>query len=155
MPSQLDAIVEAIAAQLRTITTLKNVITYKPPTPEPLPMIYLDVEGLDTPDDEWVPFGAMTIRWQIQAYLVVAPVTANAGRAATLARQQLAPITEVLGHDLDAGGNLASPDQTTRDGIMKLTRLSPPGFVTIGDTRYYARQLTISAIEMFTYEWSE
>lgn len=154
MPSQLDAIVEGIAAQLRTITALQNVITYKPPQPGPLPMVYLDVEGLGTPDDEWAPKGAMTIDWTIQAYLVIAPVAAKADAVATLARQLLPAIVEVLGHDLDAHGSLSGATDIERDGIMKLTRLSPPGKVTIGTIDYYARQLTISAIEMFTYTYS-
>jgi hypothetical protein len=155
MPSQLDAICEAIAAQLRTIPDLKNVITYWPNQPGPLPMVYLDVEAVTTPTDEWAPFGAMTLDWAIIAYLVTAPVTTKASAAATLARVILPQIAEVIGHDLDAGGALASPGSSERDGILKLTAMSPPGFVQIGGNRYYARRLTFQAIEMFTYEWSE
>jgi hypothetical protein len=155
VPSQLDAIVEGIAAQLRTITDLKNVLTYYPDQAGPLPMIYLDAEGLGTPDDEWAPKGAMTIDWTIEAYLVVAPVTAKSSAVATLTRQLLGQIAEVLGHDLDAHGALASPDGLERDGIMKLTGLSRRGYARIGTADYYARQLTIQAIEMFTYAWSE
>lgn len=155
MASHLDAIVEAIAADLRTIPALKKVYTYYPDQPGPLPMVYLDVEALGTPDDEWAPFGGMTIDWTIQAYLVTAPVTAKPSAAATLARQILPAIAEVMGHDLDAGGALVDADRTARDGILKLTAMSPPGYVTIGGNRYYARRLTFQAIEMFTYEWSE
>lgn len=154
MPSRLDAIVEAIAADLRTIPGLKNVITYWPDQPGPLPMIYLDVERMDMPDDGWAPFGAMTIDWGINAYLVTAPITAKASAAATLARELLPQIAEVIGHDLDARGALSGATND-RDGILKLTAMSPPGTVQIGGHTYRARRLTFQAIEMFTYQYSE
>jgi hypothetical protein len=141
MPSNLDAIVEGIAAQLRTITQLANVITYEPDQAGPLPMVFLDMESWDYPPKA---MGELTVGWDIVGYLVLAPITGKASAAATLARQLIPLVIDVLGHDLDAHEALA-------DGQVLLTE-GARGHRLIGGTWYYARRLVFRATEFFPYD---
>lgn len=152
MSSNLEAIVQGIAAQLRTVTDLKGVYTYIPDQPGTLPMIYLDVESARYPNDE--AWGAMTIDWGIFGYLVVAPRAANKEAVAALTRSLIAQIAEAMGHDMDAGGALANPGDDSRDGLMLLTEITGPGYATIGGTPYQARRLTFATTEIFTYQYA-
>lgn len=141
--SQLDAIVEGIAEQLRTIAELKAVLTYEPDQPGPMPMIFIDMEGWDHPE---TTTGEMTLGWDIVGYLVTASVTSKASAAATLSRQLVPQIIEAIGHDLHAHGAIA-------DGQVLLTEATK-GRRKIGDNWYYARRLTFRAIECFPYQYA-
>lgn len=146
--SQLQGIIDGIAATLRAVTALKNVITYKPDQPGPLPMVYLSGIHLDYPE---TTYGEMTIGWNLEWYLVLGPIAAKA-EAAELSLYGLVPdIVAALGHDLDAGGSL-SLDEGTSDGQMLLTD-ADEGEVVIGGTKWYALRLRIRAIERFTFEY--
>lgn len=142
MPSNLDAIVEGIAAQLRTIPALGDrVITYEPDQAGPLPMVYLDVESWEYPPKT---MGELTVGYDIVGYLVLAPITGKASAAATLARQLIPLVIDVLGHDLDAHGALP-------DGQVLLTE-GARGRLVVGRTEYYARRLVFRATEFFPYD---
>jgi hypothetical protein len=143
MPSNLDAIVEGIAAQLRTIPELKLVLTYEPDQPAPFPFVFIDMEGWDHPEKTT---GEMTLGWDIVGYLVTASVTSKASAAATLSRQLVPAIIEAIGHDLHAHGAIV-------DGQV-LLREATKGRRKIGDGWYYARRLTFRAIEMFPYQYA-
>lgn len=143
MSSNLDAIVEGIAAQIRTVTALKHVYTYEPEQPGATPMVYLDAESWDYPE---TTYGEMTIGWNPEGYLVLAPLASPADVVAALARQIIPQIIEAVGHDLDAHGALT-------DGQVLLVR-AEHGRLTIGKTQYYARRLHFRAIERFAYDYA-
>lgn len=149
MSSNLQAIIDGIAAQLRTVTALKNVVTFKPDQPGPLPMAYLSGIHLDYPE---TTYGEMTIGWNLEWYIVLGPIAAKA-QTAELSLYALVPqIVEVLGHDLDAGGALNRATGTS-DGQMLLTD-ADEGEVIIGGSKWYALRLRIRAIETFTYQYA-
>lgn len=150
MPSNLAAIIEGIAAQLRETGVFKSVVTYKPDQPGPLPMIYFQSLHWENPE---LYAGEMSINWKPEAYIVVAPITAKAS-AAEQSLYTLVPIVlEALGHDLDAHGALAGEDAGGSDGQVTLTD-ADEGQVTIGGTAWYAIRLRFGVIERFLYVWS-
>jgi|SRR5215213_747711 len=143
MGSQLDAIVEGIAAQLRTIPELKAVLTYEPDAPGLFPFVFLDMDGWDHPE---TTTGEMTVGWDIVGYLVTGSVTSKAAEAAKRARLIIPAILEALGHDLHAHGAIV-------DGQVLLTEAAR-GRRQIGGAWYYARRLTFRAVEMFPYQYA-
>lgn len=149
MPSNLAAIIEGMAAQLRTIPAFQSVVTYKPDQPGPLPMVYFESLHWDYPE---TTYGEMTIGWTPEAYVVIAPVTAKAS-AVNGSLYTLVPLViEALGHDLDAHGAL-NRSEGSSDGQVTLTD-ADEGTVPIGGTVWYAVRLRFRVIETFTYIWS-
>lgn len=146
MPSNLAAIIEGVVEQLRTIGVFKNVLTYKPDKPDPLPMMYLGSIHVDYPE---TTYGEMTLGWTFDWYLVPAPIAANPKAAEARIYTLVPEVIEALGHDLDAHGALAG----LSDGQVLLTNVDE-GDVTIGGSKWYVVRLRMRAIERFTYQYS-
>ena len=149
MPSQLAAIIEGIAAQLRTIPELKNVLTYKPKTPAPLPMVFFQSLHLDYPE---TTYGEMTIGYDPVAYVVIAPVGADDEAIGVRLFDLVPKILEVLGHDLDAHRAL-NRSEGTSDGQVMLTD-ADDGELVIGGHAWSVIRLRFRVIETFTYEYT-
>lgn len=150
MASNLKNIIDGIAATLRTIDDFKNVTTYKPDNPGPLPMVYLASIHFDYPE---TTYGEMTIGWNLEWYIVTAPVSANAPNSELRLYTIVPQVVEALGHDLDAGGSLPGEDVGGSDGQALLTD-ADEGEVVIGGTRWYAMRLRMRVVERFIFQYS-
>jgi len=143
MASQLGPIMAGIAAQIRTVAGLKNVITHYPNQVGPYPMVFLYVDSADYPE---TTYGEMTIGYRPEGYLVLAPIGANAEAVADLGYALIPEIIEALGHDMDAGGAIV-------DGQMMLEGFAE-GRMMIGKVDYHVRRLRFRVIERRYYEYS-
>lgn len=142
MISNLDAIIAGIAAQLKTVTALTNVLTYEPDQPGPLPMVFLDMESWTFPEK---PTSGLDIDWLIVGYLVIAPITAKASEAARLARVHIPQLIDAMGQDVDAHGALGEHGQV-------LIRDGGKGVLWVGDTQWHARRLEFAVSEWLIYQ---
>jgi len=103
MPSNLKAIVEGIAAQLRETGLFKKVLTYKPNGNVVYPMVFFQSLHLDYPE---TTYGEMTLGYDLVAYVVLAPIDADDEKVSIRLFDLVPVILEAIGHDLDAHGAL-------------------------------------------------
>lgn len=159
MPSQLPAIVAGIAGTLRSIGVFKNVITYKPDQPGPLPMVYLASVHLDYPgidddlDSHHRTYGEMALGHTLDWFVVLAPIPAKAEEVELRLFALVPQVIEALGHDLDCGGALIGQDAGGSDGQVMLTD-ADEGQTVIGKVPWYAYRLRMRVIERFTFQYS-
>jgi hypothetical protein len=141
MISTLDAIIAGIAAQLKTIPELANVLTYEPDQPGPLPMVFLDMESWTFPEK---PTSGLDIDWLIVGYLVIAPISAKPSEAARIARVLIPQLIDVMGQDVDAHGAIQDGQVLIRDGGK--------GTLIVGGTQWHARRLEFAVSEWLIYQ---
>ena len=149
MPSQLPAIVRGIAAQLEETGLFKNVLTYKPKTVGPLPMVFFQSLHLDYPE---TTYGEMTLGHDITAYVVIAAIGSDDEKISISLFDLVPVILEAIGHDLDAHGAL-NRSEGPSDGQVNLTD-ADDGELVIAGHLWSVVRLRFRVIETFTYIWS-
>ena len=149
MPSNLKAIVEGIAAQLRETGLFKKVLTYKPNGNVVYPMVFFQSLHLDYPE---TTYGEMTLGYDLVAYVVLAPIDADDEKVSIRLFDLVPVILEAIGHDLDAHGAL-NRSEGPSDGQVNLTD-ADDGELVIAGTPWSVVRLRFRVIETFTYIWS-
>lgn len=139
--SNLPAILDGIAAQLRVATGIGNVTTRLAEMASNTPLITLTqprVRRIDT------TYGEMAMEWTINGRLSLP--TGNNDQAETDLYAAVVAILEVSGHDLDAHGAITNGQVLIESGNV--------AYGSITDTPVIAFEFQIKVVERVPYDYA-